>query len=110
MILTKEQYEFSAQDHFIEWCTGGPWFNETILRNLHGPIFEEFFVTTCQDRYELMCGLHAYNKENDKSTYATDFGVRIPLPDDSKRVSLVYLCVSINFIYTWINVLAHNFA
>ena len=57
-----------------------------------------------------MCGLHAYNKENDKSTYATDFGVRIPLPDDSKRVSLVYLCVSINFIYTWINVLAHNFA
>ena len=28
MILTKEHSKFSVEKHFIEWCTGGPWFNE----------------------------------------------------------------------------------
>ena len=40
MILTKEKYEFSFKEIFIEWCTGVPRFNETNCRNLHGPIFE----------------------------------------------------------------------
>ena len=30
--------------------------------NLHGPIFEEFFITASQDRCDIMCGLHAYYK------------------------------------------------
>ena len=25
------------------------------IRNLHGPIFEDIFVTARQDRYDLMC-------------------------------------------------------
>ena len=62
MILTKEHSKFSVEKHFIEWCTGIPWFNETIFHNLYGTIFEELFVTSRQDRYDLMCGLHAYNK------------------------------------------------
>ena len=74
--------------------------------NLHDPIFEEFFVTDHQDRYDLMCGLHAYYKENDKSTDEKHFCGGRPIPDDSTKVSLVYLCVSINFIDTWPNVLA----
>ena len=53
-----------------------------------------------------MRGLHAYNKYNDKSTGATDFGDGRPLPEDSTINSLIYLCVSINFIETWINALA----
>ena len=48
MILTKEKYEFYVEEPFIEWFTGGPWFNETIFRNLHVPIFEGLFVTACQ--------------------------------------------------------------
>ena len=62
MIETKEQYKFSAEEHFIDWCTGGPWFNKTICQNLHSPMYEELFVTEGQDRYELMCVLHAYGK------------------------------------------------
>ena len=62
MILTKDPYEFSVEEHVIEWCTGGPKFIETICWNLHGPIFEEIFVTARKDICDLICGLHAYNK------------------------------------------------
>ena len=73
--------------------------------NLHDPIFEEFFVTDHQDRYDLMCGLHAYYKENDKSTDEKHFCGGRPIPDDSTTISLVSLCVSNNFIDTCLNVL-----
>ena len=56
-----------------------------------------------------MCCLNAYDKENDNSTNATNFGGGRPMPDDSTSVSLVSLCVSINFIETWINVLSKTF-
>ena len=62
MIETKDQYTFNVEGKFIEWCTGGPWFNETICRNLHVPIFEELFGTSSQDIYDIMCGLQAYDK------------------------------------------------
>ena len=62
MIETNEQYTFTVEEHFIEWCTGVPWFHEIFCCNLYSPIFEEVFVTDHQDRYDLMCGLHAYDK------------------------------------------------
>ena len=65
-IETREKYKLSIEDHFIERCTVGPWFNQTMFRNLHGPIFEELFVTERQGRYNLMCGLYAHGKKNDR--------------------------------------------
>ena len=57
-----------------------------------------------------MCVLHASNNGNDKLTDATNvFGGR-PIPDDPTTFSLVFLCVGINFIYTWLNVFANNSA
>ena len=56
-----------------------------------------------------MCGFNAYNKENDKSTDATNFDGGIPIPDNSTTISIVYLCVSIKSIYTWLNVLENYF-
>ena len=60
MVETVYQYRFFVEEHFIDWCSGGPCFNETSFFNLHGPIFEEFFVTAFQDTNDLMCGLHAH--------------------------------------------------
>ena len=57
-----------------------------------------------------MCGLHAYDKNNDTSTNATKFGGGIPLQADSKINPIVSLCVRINFIDTWIFALEINFA
>ena len=85
--------------------TGGPWFNFFKCLNTHGPIFEEFFVTACIDRYDRMRGLHADDKKNDKSTDVTNFGGGSPIPYDSTTISLVSILVCINLIYTWLTVL-----
>ena len=76
MILTKEKYTFSVEEHFIEWCTGVPCF--VFFQNIHGPIFKELIVTSRQDIYDLIYGLHAYNKENNKLTDATYLIVEDP--------------------------------
>ena len=57
-----------------------------------------------------MCILQAYDKENDESTDAKEFGGRRPIPNDYSTIFLVSICVTVNFIYTWINVLASCFA
>ena len=57
-----------------------------------------------------MCVLYAYDKYNDKSAYATDFGSGIPRQEASTTNPPVSICVSTNFIYTWINKLENNFA
>ena len=87
------------------------WFlNQTICQNLHGPIFESFFVTAQQYRYDWMCGLQTYDKTEDISTDARIFGGGIPLPAYSKTNPFVSLCVSFTFIETSINALANHFA
>ena len=57
MIETKGKYKFAADEHFIDRCTGVPWFNQTICQNLLESIFREFFITARQDRYDLICVL-----------------------------------------------------
>ena len=39
-IATKEKYHFAVDEYYEEWCKRGPWFNETIFRNIYGPLFE----------------------------------------------------------------------
>ena len=51
------------------------------FQNLHGPLLWEFFTTEGQDRYALMCELHAYNKRKENSTGATDFHGCWPLQE-----------------------------
>ena len=88
---------------FIEWCTRGPWFNFKTVKTYMAPYFSGSFFTSCQDIYDLMCGLRAYDKQNDKLTYAKKIGSVRPLPEYSEINPLIYLCVGINFIYTWLN-------
>ena len=62
MIATKEQYHFSVDEQYEELCTGWLWFNERLFWNIRAPLFELFFVAAHEDRYDLMCLLHAYKK------------------------------------------------
>ena len=48
-----------------------------------------------------MCGLHAYDKK--MISQQKNFGNGRPLPEYSTINSIIYLCVSINSIYTWLN-------
>ena len=62
MIATKDQNNASVDKLYEEWCKIGPRFYEIFFQNLLGPLFDGFFVTVCQYRYDLMCGLYAYDK------------------------------------------------
>ena len=80
IITTEEEYHLAVDKSGKELCTGGPWFNDKVFQNLHGPLFEKLFVTVRQDRYYFMYGLHAYNKHKETSTDAKYFhgGRHIP--------------------------------
>ena len=79
-----------------------------MCQNQNDPIFENLFVAALQYIYEMMCGLHAYDKKYYKSTDATSFGSGNPLPEYSTINYFIYLCVSINFIETWLKTLTDN--
>ena len=49
----KEKFHFSVDEQYGEWCTLGPWFNDTIFQNLHDPLYEEFFITASEYIYDL---------------------------------------------------------
>ena len=40
MIETKEQNHSEMDENYEGWCTGGPWSNDTVCKNLHGPLFK----------------------------------------------------------------------
>ena len=41
MIKTKEQYNYAVNYNLPLWRIEGPWLNQTIFQNLHGPDFED---------------------------------------------------------------------
>ena len=45
-----------------EWMTGGPWYNISISKKLHGKLFEEFIRNARNDRYNIMCFIDAHEK------------------------------------------------
>ena len=55
-----------------------------------------------------MCELHAYDKRKYKSTGATYFHGGRLLSEYSSVNPIIYICVTINFIETWINTLDKN--
>ena len=43
--------------------TGGPWYNTSICKKLHGKVFEEYIRNARTDRYDIMCYIDAHNKQ-----------------------------------------------
>ena len=46
-----------------DWLIGGPWYNTSICKKLHGKLFEGFIRNSRTDRYHIMCSIDAYEKE-----------------------------------------------
>ena len=46
--------------------------------NLNGPIFEDYFVTALQYKYEHICGLYAYGKLHEKLSEKWALAVEYP--------------------------------
>ena len=49
----------------------GPWYNKTNFSQLNGQNFEDYFRKGRKERYELMCSVDEYDKDN------------IPMPEDA---------------------------
>ena len=44
--------------------TGGTWYNTSICKKLHATLFEAFIINVRTDRYNIMCSIDAYEREN----------------------------------------------
>ena len=69
--------------------TGGPWYNTSICKRLHGKLFEGFIINARTDRYNKVCSIDAYEREN--QLYSCDdfiSGGVCPLPTNSTTTAL----------------------
>ena len=65
----------------LDCMIGGPWYNTSICKKLHGKLFERFIINARTDRYNIMCFIDAYEIEK-KSSSCDDgsSGGVFPLP------------------------------
>ena len=56
------KYDMEIQNSY--YITGGPWYNTSIWKKLHGKLFESFIINARTDRYNIMCCIDAYEREN----------------------------------------------
>ena len=49
---------------------GGPWYNTSICKKLHGNVFKGFIGNIRTDRYNFMCSIDAH--ERDHQSYFDD--------------------------------------
>ena len=69
--------------------TGGPWYNTYICKKLHGKLFEAFIINEINDRYNIMCYIDAYERENQSSSCDdVSSGGGCPLPTNSTNEAL----------------------
>ena len=64
IIETHEQLKYDLDKHNSDWMTGGPWYNTSICKKLHGNLFEEFIINARTDRYNIICSIDAHEKNN----------------------------------------------
>ena len=64
---------------------GGPWYNTSILKKLHGKLFEAFIINARTDRYNITCYIDTYERENQSYSFDdSSSGRSCPLPTNSK--------------------------
>ena len=57
-----EQLKYDMDKHNSDRITGGPWYNISICKKLHGNVFEEFIRNARTERYNIMCSIDAPEK------------------------------------------------
>ena len=71
--------------------TGGPWYNISICKKLHGTVFEEFIINARTDRYNLMCSIDAHGKHKPSYFGDSSSGGCNALPSNSTTETLISL-------------------
>ena len=99
IIENHEYLKYDTGSKKSDWMTGGPWYNTFICKKLHWKVLEEFIINAVTDRYNIMCSIDAYGREN--QSYSRDDGISggvCPLPTNSTTEAL-YVIGATNKIY-----------
>ena len=88
---------------------GGPWYNKSICKKLHGKVFKGFIRNARTDRYNIMCSIYIYEKYHQSSIDDGSSGGGFPLLTNSTTEALDSLGATIYFMGCWIKDLEHNF-
>ena len=96
--------------HNSEWMTGGPWYNTSICKKLHGKVFEGIIKNSRTDRYNIMCSIDAHEKDHTSSCDYVSSGGGCPLPSNPTTKALVSLGETIYFIGCWLKSLITQFS
>ena len=62
IIENHEELKYGTDIQNSDWLTGGPWYNKSICKKLHGELFEGFIISERNDIYNIMCSIDAYEK------------------------------------------------
>ena len=84
IIENNEELKYDMDIQNSDWLTGGTWYNTFICKKLHAKLFEGFIINARTDRYNIMCSIDAYERENQSSRcdYGSSSGV-CPLSTNS---------------------------
>ena len=110
IIENHEDLKYDMEIQNSDWMTGGPWYNTSICKKLHGKLFEAFIINARTDWYNIMCYIDAYEIGNQSSS--CDDGIRgggCPLSTNPTTEALESLGATIYFIDCWIKSLENKF-
>ena len=62
IIENREELKYDMDIQNSDWLTGGPWYNTSICKKLHGKLFEGFIINIIPDIYNIICYIDAYEK------------------------------------------------
>ena len=62
IIENHEELKYDMDIQNSDWLTGGPWYNTSICKKLHGKLLEGFIKNARTDRYNIMCSIDAYER------------------------------------------------
>ena len=57
IIENNEELRYDMHILNSDWLTGGPWYNISICKKLHGNLFEGFIINARTDRYSIICSI-----------------------------------------------------
>ena len=72
VIENDEQLKYDMDIQNLDWMTGGPWYNTSICKKLHGKLSEVFIINARTDIFHIMCSIDEYEKQNQSSS--CDYG------------------------------------
>ena len=62
IIEATKKLKYNIEKNNPDWITGGPWYNTSICKNLHGTVLGKYIINVRTDRYNLTCYIDAHEK------------------------------------------------